>query len=168
MPNLSGLQSVALVANPSFNPCHPNIQTNEAHTHSPAISITALSNLHSPSSPSHIQIIPDEDPQRLVELDKEEEDEGEGEDPGFSRDGIGVDDKFDVDQDELGDEVDPFDKDGEPQDDMYMCSHHACPVWLLEASKAKVAESVPEKRDSNGLPPLYSKNCSMWFSRAAI
>ncbi|KAH9475789.1 Werner syndrome ATP-dependent helicase-like protein [Psilocybe cubensis] len=159
MPNLSGGSPLVSV-DPSTRQTLPN----PLFAQNPV-----LPNVSEPTSLSTIEIIPDEDPQRPVELADEDQDEDE--ETGMSGEGIGVDVGFEENQDEKGDELDPVDEnveDSEYQENTGRRIRHARPVWLLEAFEAKVLESAPEKRDKHGLPPLYSKNCSFWFPRPAI
>ncbi|KAH9476182.1 hypothetical protein JR316_0011753 [Psilocybe cubensis] len=155
MPNLSGGSPLVSV-DPSTRQTLPN----PLFAQNPV-----LPNVSEPTSLSTIEIIPDEDPQRPVELADEDQDEDE--ETGMSGEGIGVDVGFEENQDEKGDELDPVDEnveDSEYQENTGRRIRHARPVWLLEAFEAKVLESAPEKRDKHGLPPLYSKNYQQYIS----
>jgi len=89
------------------------------------------------------QIIPDEDPQRPVDLGDDDDDEGDGE-------GVGSED---LDEAEGDDEGDPNQVPAGPQ----------LPEWLLSQFHVKLAECGPNFRDAHGLPPLYARSNTFWF-----
>ena len=101
------------------------------------------------------QIIPSEDPQRVVEID-EDEDDGGG-------DGIGEEGDDEDDDDENDDEKDVADEDLPSSETPPPRIRRPLPHWLLGAFKAHVAEC--EKRDAQGRPPLYSIRKTFWFEQ---
>lgn len=106
------------------------------------------------------QIIPPEDPQCLVELNDEDDKNME-----VSGDGLGDEDEFDVEGDEVDDERDPGEEDaGAPNT---TGPHPQCPMplWLRDAFKMKVMESA--QHNEKGLPPLYANHQTFWFPQSS-
>ena len=109
-------------------------------------------------------IIPDEDPQRPVDLgDDDEEEEGDGE-------GTGSDDLYEAKSDEGDDEGDPnqVPASAGPDDSEKTQTRRPLPGWLLSHFRMKVAECGPNFRDANGLPPLYATGNTFWFPQPSI
>ena len=110
-------------------------------------------------NPPTQSIIPDEDPQRSIEIFEDDEDDDEA-----TGDGLGEEDG---DPDDDGEGDGDFDE-GSEFDEKGMAgkakpSRRPLPPWLLEPFKARVAESSSQYRDAAGLPPLYALHQTFWF-----
>lgn len=102
-----------------------------------------------PSPVSYQRIIPEEDPQRRVDvLDGEDESDGVG-------DGIGIED-------------DDMTEDDEPENelDTGAYSQRPLPPWLLSPFLEKIEES--KRRNDDDLPPLYAASGTFWFPQKSI
>jgi len=104
-------------------------------------------------------IIPDEDPQWVIET-AENDYEGCDDEDGVVGDGLG-------EEDEVSDEGDEADDEDVQQDGNNLLrmksTRRPLPKWLLKPFKAQVAESSAPHCDANGLPPLYSNHKTFWF-----
>jgi len=105
-------------------------------------------------------IIPDEDPERLIDPDDDEDDSGEGIEAGGE--GLGYEDDGQDVSDEVDDEHDPMEEEARGTDTKPSRSRRL-PDWLLKAFEARLAETGPAFRNSEGLPRLYYENQTFWF-----
>ena len=130
----------------------------------PTTSLPAISGCTSPPISGRLpappvqqveRIIPDEDPQRPVDLgDDDDDDEGDGE-------GVGSEDLDETEGDEGDDEGDPSQVPAGPSERPQ--TRRRLPEWLLSQFRMKLAECGPNFRDVHGLPPLYASGNTFWF-----
>jgi hypothetical protein len=95
-----------------------------------------------------------------VELNDEED-----ENPEISGDGLGDEDEFNMEGDEVDDERDPGEEYAGIQDTAVPRPRCPMPLWLHDAFKMKVTESA--QRNEKGLPPLYANHQTFWFPRSS-
>ncbi|KAG6875262.1 hypothetical protein C0992_004529 [Termitomyces sp. T32_za158] len=121
-----------------------------------------LIDIQDPSShcsvvPSEYQIIPENDPSRIVDLDDED---------NSSESDHECKDESRLLQDGIGDEDDGDDDEGE-EDHAHLHSNrrHPLPAWLQDAFDACVDQSSRKNCGADGLPPLYRDHQTFWFPR---
>ena len=109
-------------------------------------------------------IIPGEDPERLVDLDGEGDDGGSGDGGGIEADGEGLGDDYngpDV-SDEVDDEHDPMEEE-DTGTGIKPSRSRRLPDWLHKAFETRLVEASPAFRNNEGLPRLYFENQTFWF-----
>jgi len=107
-------------------------------------------------------MIPDEDPQPLLDTAKIDDEIEDGED-GVTGDGLGKEYPAPDDEDEAEDENYAQEMDDRNNSSMAKPTRRPLPKWLLEPFKARVAESSAPYHDATGLPPLYANHKMFWF-----
>ena len=169
-----GLQSRQHTSSPQPQPFNPlqihkpttphannNSNTSRSHPAEPTTTQPSSPTTNQPPPLSHLQnqsIILEEDPQRSIEILKnDEDDEAMG-------NGLGEEDGDPDDEDELDDELDEGeDVDNKGNTGKAQSSRRPLPSWLLKPFKARVAESGHQYRNAAGLPPLYALHQTFWF-----
>ena len=157
------------LASESRNPSHNAIPTTSHHENTAAQFISPFpvpSTIQPPpgllaQNPTQ-SIIAEEDPQRSIEISKDDEDDE------ATGDGLGEEDG---DPDDNGEGDDDFDEGFEFDDNATAGkakpSRRPLPPWLLEPFKARVTESSSQYHDAAGLPPLYSQHQTFWFPQSS-
>jgi hypothetical protein len=103
-------------------------------------------------------VIPDEDPQRPIDLGEDQDCEDILEASG---EGLGSEDVGEEEGDEVDDECDPEEEAAVGEKKSRKC--YLPPTWLCKAFKARLSEVAPNVRNGEGLPPLYYCDRTFWF-----